>query len=137
MDDLVYFYPEGHAVHYEAGHPERPERVEVIRIALEQLGWWDAYPHVAPLTLPDRVLHTVHSPAVSLTCWRSPAGAAGTWTRTRISHKLRGGWHWQRREGGSGRSSGLGWTGQTRLRIDAPARPSCHAWAGHGLLFVE
>ena len=35
MDDLVFFYPEGHEKHYEVGHPERPERVESIRTALE------------------------------------------------------------------------------------------------------
>jgi acetoin utilization deacetylase AcuC-like enzyme len=38
MDDLVFYYPQGHEGHFEAGHPERPERVEAIRTALEEHG---------------------------------------------------------------------------------------------------
>ena len=31
MQLLTLYYPEGHQAHYFPGHPERPERVEVIR----------------------------------------------------------------------------------------------------------
>jgi hypothetical protein len=34
MKDLALFYPKGHEAHYEAGHPERPERIEAIRYCL-------------------------------------------------------------------------------------------------------
>ena len=37
MEDLVYFYPRGHQAHFEAGHPEKPERVEAVRNALQAL----------------------------------------------------------------------------------------------------
>jgi acetoin utilization deacetylase AcuC-like enzyme len=62
MEDLVYFYPHGHEDHFERGHPERPERVEAIKRALQSVDWWDAYPQLPPLELPQAVLEGVHSP---------------------------------------------------------------------------
>jgi acetoin utilization deacetylase AcuC-like enzyme len=61
--DLILFYPEGHAAHAEPGHPERPDRVEAMRRALERSGAWEAGRLVAPLSLPESVLLAVHSPA--------------------------------------------------------------------------
>lgn len=61
MDDIVYYYPQGHEQHYEPGHPERPERVEAIVSALEANGWWQPYSKLAPLKLPKDVLQTIHS----------------------------------------------------------------------------
>jgi acetoin utilization deacetylase AcuC-like enzyme len=61
MQSLVYYYPQGHAEHYEAGHPERPERVEAIRRALQVAGWWEPYPRLSPAQIPGRVLQAVHS----------------------------------------------------------------------------
>jgi acetoin utilization deacetylase AcuC-like enzyme len=58
--DLVYFYPEGHRAHYEFGHPERPDRVECIREALERKGWWSSYPRVEPVPLSMNQLTSVH-----------------------------------------------------------------------------
>lgn len=60
MHDLVYFYPEGHQAHAELGHPERPERVETIRLALEAVGWWEAYPRLDPLPPGEGLLSNVH-----------------------------------------------------------------------------
>ncbi len=60
MHDLALYYPEGHQAHFELGHPERPERVETIRQALHAVGWWDAYPHLAPLELSKALLASVH-----------------------------------------------------------------------------
>jgi len=63
MDDLIFFYPQGHEAHAEPGHPERPERVEAIRKALGDAGLWEKYPKAAPLELPEGVLHAIHTPA--------------------------------------------------------------------------
>jgi acetoin utilization deacetylase AcuC-like enzyme len=52
MNELVYFYPEGHEAHFEPGHPERPERVEAIVDALEQAGWWQKFPHLTAIDIP-------------------------------------------------------------------------------------
>ncbi len=62
MDPLIFFYPEGHEAHFEHGHPERPERVEAMRKALQDAGWWENYPKAEPLDVPDPVMNAVHLP---------------------------------------------------------------------------
>lgn len=62
MHDLVYFYPDGHQAHAELGHPERPERVETIRLALDAVGWWETYPRLSPLPVADALLQGIHDP---------------------------------------------------------------------------
>lgn len=60
MEDLVFFYPDGHEAHFEPGHPERPERVEAVREALSAAGYWRKYPKLAPLSVPQSVLEAIH-----------------------------------------------------------------------------
>jgi acetoin utilization deacetylase AcuC-like enzyme len=62
MPQLVYFYPQGHQAHSEPGHPERPERIETIRQALIDLNWWDEFPHLPAVEIPQSVLHAIHNP---------------------------------------------------------------------------
>lgn len=61
MENLVLFYPEGHQAHFENGHPERPERVEVVRQTLDEAGWWAPFPKVEPFLLPIEFIQRVHS----------------------------------------------------------------------------
>ena len=61
MNDIVFYYPQGHEAHYEAGHPERPERVEAIRSALEENGYWQKYPNLPPIEMPERVIQGIHT----------------------------------------------------------------------------
>jgi acetoin utilization deacetylase AcuC-like enzyme len=60
MHDIVFFYPEGHAAHYEHGHPERPERVETIRRGLSDAGWWDSFPHLEPVDPSIELISSIH-----------------------------------------------------------------------------
>ena len=48
----------------QPGHPERPQRVEAIRSALEDAGYWAAGRQVAPLQLPRALLERTHTPAL-------------------------------------------------------------------------
>lgn len=62
MNNLVLFYPQGHQAHSVAGHPERPERIEVVRRTLVEAGIWGQYLKVSPQVLPLEFLYTIHSP---------------------------------------------------------------------------
>ena len=62
MPRLAIFYPEGHEAHAQAGHPERPERVEAIRNALQAAGYWDTALQIQAHPIADAVLRTVHTP---------------------------------------------------------------------------
>lgn len=62
MDEIVLYYPQGHEAHAEFGHPERPERVQTIRKALQTAGWWDEFPNLPPATISQEILESVHSP---------------------------------------------------------------------------
>ena len=62
MNDLVFYYPQGHEEHFETGHPERPERIRAVVQGLEAAGWWQRYPHLEPFTLSQEFLGTIHSP---------------------------------------------------------------------------
>ena len=61
MDDLVYYYTEEHKKHFSSGHPERPERVEIIRKALDHSGLWKKYPKIKPLDVFQEVISAIHS----------------------------------------------------------------------------
>ena len=60
MEELVLFYPDRHELHFERGHPERPERVEAIRNALEDSGLWESLEKMPPIEIPKKVLQAVH-----------------------------------------------------------------------------
>jgi acetoin utilization deacetylase AcuC-like enzyme len=62
MDEMIYYYPAGHAAHVESGHPERPERIEAVRQGLETAGLWEPFRKLSPLLLPEKILSAVHTP---------------------------------------------------------------------------
>lgn len=63
MHEVVWYYPDGHQAHSEYGHPERPERVEVIRDVLRSAGIWDAYPQLDPMPVTQDILEAIHEPS--------------------------------------------------------------------------
>jgi acetoin utilization deacetylase AcuC-like enzyme len=62
MEALALYYPENHQLHSLYGHPERPERVEVIREALREIDLWDEVPHLDAERLNMELLTSVHDP---------------------------------------------------------------------------
>ncbi len=61
--DLAFFFPEGHEAHAFPGHPERPERLAAIQRGLMEAGWWESFPRLEPVTVPDEIFSKVHDPA--------------------------------------------------------------------------
>ena len=61
MQNMVIYYPEGHEAHAEKNHPERPERVEVIRKSLEDSGILTKSAQVQSFAVPKEILESIHS----------------------------------------------------------------------------
>ena len=133
MDELVWFYPQGHQAHVEPGHPERPERVEAMRAALERGGWWDRYPKLEPLSLPAEVLSRVHSPAylnvLEMTCRRAGHLDPDTYV-TPASWGLA-----LKAAGGALAVASAVWGGDARRGFALTRPPGHHACRGQGMGF--
>ncbi|MGB9521238.1 MAG: histone deacetylase [Anaerolineales bacterium] len=61
MEELVYYYPKGHELHAQTGHPERPQRVEEIVKAFRETGLWESYLQIEPMDISLDFIATVHS----------------------------------------------------------------------------
>lgn len=61
MHPIAFYYPSGHEAHAAAGHDERPERIEVIRAALEESGNWGIGLHVEAAPLSASALSAIHT----------------------------------------------------------------------------
>lgn len=61
MSDRFLFYSKNHQDHFSPNHPERPERLEVVRSALIELGLWDICQQVDASNIPHSILEAVHS----------------------------------------------------------------------------
>jgi acetoin utilization deacetylase AcuC-like enzyme len=133
MSEFVWFYPQGHQAHQETGHPERPERVEAIRIAMEEMGWWQAFPMLPPQVVPEQVLHRVHTPAyltlLEMTCRRGGHLDADTYV-TPASWKLA-----LQAAGGAMAVAEAVWNRQARRGFALTRPPGHHACRGQGMGF--
>ena len=133
MDQLALFYPEGHAAHAEAGHPERPERVEAVRQALESPGWWQAAAMLGALAIPEQVLQVAHTPAylnlLELSCRRGGHLDADTYTTPASWHLA------HQAAGGAAAVAQAVWGGQARRGFALTRPPGHHAMRGQGMGF--
>jgi acetoin utilization deacetylase AcuC-like enzyme len=132
-EDLVYFYPEGHAAHYFHGHPERPERIEAVREALGKAGLWDAYSKLAPLALSRVFLSRVHDPhylAILESACRQGFHLDGDTYTTPASYQLA-----LNACGGAAACAGAVWEGQAKTAFALCRPPGHHAGPGYGMGF--
>ena len=133
MDEMIYFYPQGHDAHYETGHPERPERVEAIRTALRNGGLWNPYKIISSLDLPRDLLTTIHSPAylnlLEMTCRRAGHLDMDTYT-TPASWELA-----RYAAGGAAAMASYIWEGQSKRGFALTRPPGHHAMHGQGMGF--
>jgi acetoin utilization deacetylase AcuC-like enzyme len=133
MDQLVYFYPDSHQEHFERGHPERPERVETIRNALESANLWDPFTKIDPIDLTDSQLQAVHSPAylnlLEMTCRRAGHLDMDTYTTTAS-------WQLARQAaGGAAAIAASVWEQKASRGFALTRPPGHHAMHGQGMGF--
>jgi acetoin utilization deacetylase AcuC-like enzyme len=128
--DLALFYPEGHTAHARVGNVERPERVETIRSALKSAGWWDPFPKLDPITLPESVLHATHDPIwysqLESLCRRTNYLNIDTYL-TSASYDLA-----LRAAGGAAVVSGAVWRGEAKRGFALTRPPGHHATRQRG-----
>ena len=153
MHEIAFFYPEGHAAHARAGHPERPERVEAIRAALEEAGlWqlgagigheWDANMRVAQMDAQmQTALETVHTAAYLSRLERASAiagsSSAGEWGGQLDSDTYLTGASWKlarQAVAGACNVARAVWQRQARRGFALTRPPGHHALPGQGMGF--
>ncbi|NQS90774.1 MAG: hypothetical protein HQ574_00055, partial [Chloroflexi bacterium] len=60
MDSMALYYPVNHQKHYFYAHPERPDRVEVMKTGLEEINLWEESSLISPDQVEDRILAAIH-----------------------------------------------------------------------------
>lgn len=133
MDEMIYYYPAGHAAHVESGHPERPERIEAIRQGLETAGLWEPFRKLSPLLLPEKTLSAVHTPVylemLKAACVFGERLDPDTFT-TPASSSLA-----NATAGGALAVARAVWQGQARRGFALTRPPGHHATPNHGMGF--
>ena len=131
--DLCIFYPEGHEAHNEAGHPERPERVESIRKAFQDADIWEKGRLISPLQVSQELLENVHTPEylslLERTCRRGGHLDADTYV-TQASWKLA-----LNAAGGAAAVINSVWNRESSTGIGLTRPPGHHAMRGQGMGF--
>lgn len=75
MDSMALYYPDGHQKHNLNAHPERPERVEMMKKGLMEIGLWESSIQLDPIDIEDSVLETVHDQEYLYTLERASSRA--------------------------------------------------------------
>lgn len=133
MKKINLFFSSGHEAHYEAGHPERPQRLEVIDAAFQRHGIWDSCQRLDPLQLPAELLSRVHTPAYLAQLQQACSYAApldmNTYTTTAS---------WQlalNAAGGAAAAAEAVWTGEAQRSLALTRPPGHHATSTRGMGF--
>jgi acetoin utilization deacetylase AcuC-like enzyme len=127
MDNLSLYYPDGHEKHYESGHPERPERVEIIRESLIEINWWDEFK--PPVGYPQSVLRQyIIQPGLTVSACKQAAILVDTYTT--CSRKLA----LQAASGAASLVSNV-WRGMAKRGLALTRPPGHHAMRGQGMGF--
>jgi len=133
MNKMVYFYNQGHEKHFEAGHPERPERVEAIKSALEENDYWAEFPQLLPIELPEHILTSIHNKEflriLEDTCRKGIHFDADTYT-TAASWDLA-----LKSAGGAGAVARSIWLGEAQRGFALTRPPGHHATAQRAMGF--
>jgi acetoin utilization deacetylase AcuC-like enzyme len=133
MNDIGLFYPDGHEAHFARGHPERPERIEVICTALQEADLWDRALQIPPCEVPQHILEEIHSPAylslLERSCRRGGYLDTDTYT-TPASWELA-----RQAAGGSVAVARSVWNRESQMGIALARPPGHHAMRGQGMGF--
>jgi acetoin utilization deacetylase AcuC-like enzyme len=133
MHNIAIYYPKGHAAHYEPGHPERPERIEVIRKALQKEDWWVDALQINPVVLTQEVMQAIHDPAyltyLQTACDRGQHLDMDTYT-TPASWELA-----LNTAGGAAAVAGAVWRREARRGFAITRPPGHHATHNRGMGF--
>lgn len=134
LNDMAYFYPEGHQAHRQRGHPEAPERIEIIQEALAQVGWLEGFRHLTALDLPRDLLETIHQSdylnLLEMACRRGSGYLDGDTYFTAASWKLA-----LQAAGGALAVAQAVWQGDARRGFALTRPPGHHARPGQGMGF--
>lgn len=132
--NLALFYPEGHAAHQQRGHPEAPERVEVIWQALGAAGYTSSALLVPPEPVPAGVMAPVHHKdyldLLEMVCRRGRGYLDGDTYFTADSWRLA-----HQAAGGALAVARAVWGGTARRGFALTRPPGHHARRGQGMGF--
>lgn len=133
MKRIGLYYSTGHEAHFENGHPERPERLEVIKAAFQDCGIWDSCAVLEPYPPPFKLLASVHTSAYLDQLQNSCASATrldmDTYT-TAASWQLA-----LNAAGGAVAAAEAVWTGEADRALALTRPPGHHATPGRGMGF--
>ena len=135
MSEIAFYYPDGHKKHFKAGHPERPERVEIIRKTLRASGIWDRSPKLFPIEYKRAMeaILSVHSSdyveTIKATCALGGNLDADTYT-TKDSWEIA-----VHTAGGAIQMALSVWSGRTQTGLALTRPPGHHAEMNKGMGF--
>ncbi len=132
-EELAVFYPRGHSKHYFPGHPERPERVEEIRRALEEEGIWQQAKKLQPLDLKRELLESIHTEAYLLRLEKASSSSQSLDLDTYTTEES-----WQLAldaAGGAAETCRSVWRGEASRGFSLSRPPGHHATSDRGMGF--